>query len=314
MYCCSLTEAISAYGEYDFIVSVFGSNHDPKDIQQRPNQLVLIFDDIVDSSEKLILPSKQHVEDVLKFGQHLPKKDILIHCRAGVSRSPALAIALMSLELGTADVAACMQKITFSSPWILPNKRIIAIADDLLYRQGALLLSYDQWLRQLGYRNGRSTEQSVVKRHFTSNSISAEVTVPSNTNAEKIFAYLLDADNEVDWIGPLVSSKRLTSDPIGVGSVFEQTAQGSVGQVRVSWEWVTVDWPNLLHAESIGGDYKFAGGYRLRSIEGGTEITKYATFERTGMLRIVPKSLGNQFMKSAFNDWMIDLVRQFGAD
>lgn len=72
-----------------------------------------------------------------------PGSRILVHCHAGVSRSTAFALCLISHRFGAgreADAFEAFLRIV-NKPW--PNRRIVEILDHHLERRGALLQPLD---------------------------------------------------------------------------------------------------------------------------------------------------------------------------
>lgn len=62
---------------------------------------------------------------------------ILIHCWAGSSRSPAIALAVL-LQKFSEEEASLVQRISRRGPHIRPNELIVAITDDELPLGGRL--------------------------------------------------------------------------------------------------------------------------------------------------------------------------------
>jgi predicted protein tyrosine phosphatase len=107
--------------------------------------LMLDMDDIIEPQPDLALPSEKHITDLLDFvidwDQNAP---MLVHCFAGMSRSTACAfIALCALnERHTeARIARAMARL---SPTATPNRRLVALADDILGREGRMIAAVDQ--------------------------------------------------------------------------------------------------------------------------------------------------------------------------
>ena len=107
--------------------------------------LVLILSDVVAELEGHIPPAESHVEELLAFVRRWDQTaPLLIHCFAGVSRSPAAAfIAACALrpyqnEAGIADA------VRASSPTATPNPRLVAIADSMLGRDGRMVAAIEK--------------------------------------------------------------------------------------------------------------------------------------------------------------------------
>lgn len=64
---------------------------------------------------------------------------MVIHCRAGVSRSTAAALILACALYPARDPHEAAQTLRAASPIATPNPLMIALADDHLNRQGRLI-------------------------------------------------------------------------------------------------------------------------------------------------------------------------------
>ena len=62
---------------------------------------------------------------------------LLVHCYAGVSRSTAVALIAHTMKSG--DPQASARSLREAASWAVPNRRIVALADDELGLGGALL-------------------------------------------------------------------------------------------------------------------------------------------------------------------------------
>jgi predicted protein tyrosine phosphatase len=95
--------------------------------------------DIVDPLDGHILPAVDHVERLLAFVRAWDRESpLVIHCWAGISRSTAAAfIAACALrpERTEDDIARALRQ---ASPIATPNRRLVAVADNLLERRGRM--------------------------------------------------------------------------------------------------------------------------------------------------------------------------------
>ena len=103
-------------------------------------RLSLIFNDIIEPHDGLVMPQSFHVEQLLEFTSDWDKeKPLLIHCYAGVSRSTASAY-IVALALNpTLDETMLAQKLRELSPSATPNIQLISLADDMLGRDGRMV-------------------------------------------------------------------------------------------------------------------------------------------------------------------------------
>ncbi|XSG81044.1 MAG: tyrosine phosphatase family protein [Methyloligella sp. ZOD6] len=102
--------------------------------------LKLAMNDICEPSPGHVVPCQDHVEELISFAQNWDRQaPLLIHCWAGISRSTAAAfIVLCSLNPGACEfeIAKALRQ---ASPTAYPNRRLVALADALLERQGRMI-------------------------------------------------------------------------------------------------------------------------------------------------------------------------------
>ena len=111
-------------------------------------QLVLRFDDITadpveDYLQPLfdvcILPNESHVRAALTFARECDETSVLVHCHAGMSRSPAIALAILADWLDQGHEEEAVRQLLKIARLCTPNKLIVEIADRLLGRHGKLI-------------------------------------------------------------------------------------------------------------------------------------------------------------------------------
>jgi predicted protein tyrosine phosphatase len=95
-------------------------------------------------------PTRQIVEDILEFTKSTNQNsNILIHCHAGISRSPAITIAIL-LQSGLQINEAI--KFTHSiRPSMSPNAILIRFIDDIFYLRGQLCIAMHNWAHSDGH-------------------------------------------------------------------------------------------------------------------------------------------------------------------
>ncbi|MDP3633649.1 tyrosine phosphatase family protein, partial [Phenylobacterium sp.] len=103
------------------------------------NHLRLGVNDIAEPMEGMIPPDEQLVHDLLAFGSRW-KGDapMLIHCWAGISRSTASAFVLACERNPEADERVMALAMRRAAGHASPNRRIIALADDIMGRRGRM--------------------------------------------------------------------------------------------------------------------------------------------------------------------------------
>jgi predicted protein tyrosine phosphatase len=109
-------------------------------------RLELRFHDIIDETPGMVLPRREHVEQILAFGRDMlaepsGRANLLVHCHAGISRSTAsmLLILAQALPHVPAEVLAAEVLRIRDRAW--PNLHIIEMGDALLGRRGAVVVA-----------------------------------------------------------------------------------------------------------------------------------------------------------------------------
>jgi predicted protein tyrosine phosphatase len=138
----SLVEAVIAQRGPSHLITLLDPAYlidTPKGLEPA-RHLRLGVNDIVDAAEGRIAPDEALVTRIVEFGRGWDgSQPMLVHCWAGISRSTATAFVLAcerNPHTPEADIAAAMRT---ASRHAYPNRRIVALADDLLGRQGRMV-------------------------------------------------------------------------------------------------------------------------------------------------------------------------------
>jgi predicted protein tyrosine phosphatase len=96
--------------------------------------------DIVEPLEGHVLAGAEHMEQLLAFVRAWDRESpLVLHCWAGISRSTAgayIAACALAPERDEGSIAFALRK---ASPSATPNARFVALADDILSRQGRMI-------------------------------------------------------------------------------------------------------------------------------------------------------------------------------
>jgi predicted protein tyrosine phosphatase len=129
----------------------------PKSTQER---LLLAFHDLDDIEMNISKfrrydpPSPEHVERIVAFGRRMAPLDdwgLLAHCEAGISRSSAAAITALAFGL-----------VRRACPAMLPNRRILRLADEILDTGGVMHRMADNYRRKAFVRAGYEDPTNVL--------------------------------------------------------------------------------------------------------------------------------------------------------
>lgn len=104
--------------------------------------LRLIMNDIDHPAEGLVAPEAAHIHQLLDFlsgwDQETP---LLVHCHAGISRSPAAAFIAMCLLRPQTPEDELAQRLRAASAAAKPNRLLVRLADQVLGREGRMIVA-----------------------------------------------------------------------------------------------------------------------------------------------------------------------------
>ena len=107
--------------------------------------LIITIHDICEPAEGMICPSEEHVSAFLGFFERWDRRDpVVVHCYAGISRSTAAAFSAFCAVRPDLDEAEIALRLRQRSPEATPNARIVAVADEILGRQGRMLRAIER--------------------------------------------------------------------------------------------------------------------------------------------------------------------------
>jgi predicted protein tyrosine phosphatase len=104
------------------------------------HRLRLEISDIADHDEAGVLPALRDIQRLLAFSSTIATVGgtTLIHCQAGISRSTACAYSVLCQLMGPGAEDQALELVLRIRPSAFPNRRIVALSDELLGRHGTM--------------------------------------------------------------------------------------------------------------------------------------------------------------------------------
>ena len=133
------TRALSLVGDdLRFPLASFGAHH-----------LILRFHDLEAEAEGLIAPTEEQLRLALLHTRDLvPGERLLVHCHAGKSRSPAMALGIL-VQSGMSPAKA-LDYVRAVRPELIPNRLMVRQLDKILGVGGRLIQVVDAHYATLG--------------------------------------------------------------------------------------------------------------------------------------------------------------------
>lgn len=137
--------------EIEEVIAARGATHlltliDPSTVPETPRAILagrhlkLGVNDITEVVDGLVCPDETTVDAVLAFGRAWDgAQPLVIHCWAGISRSTAAAFTIACERNPHASEAAIAAELRRRAPWAYPNRRLVALADARLGREGRMV-------------------------------------------------------------------------------------------------------------------------------------------------------------------------------
>ena len=113
-----------------YVISILGSTDRlPWPLLEGPKVLRLCFDDTYLSTKYAVGPTPQQIRSLIDFAKEWGgRSSILIHCRAGASRSPSAAL-IAAAAIGRRDLFA---RLLDAKTYFRPNRRMLELAGKIL--------------------------------------------------------------------------------------------------------------------------------------------------------------------------------------
>ena len=149
------------------VLSILGPNSpDPPELAEfAPHRrLILRFHDVIEPRPDHIAPTRGDVERLLIFGREVsetPGAHLLVHCRAGVSRSTATAALILIQANPEWRARAALDAVAAIRPRAWPNLLILEFGDAVLGRNGEIAAAAGAIYRRVLARDPEFVDQMI---------------------------------------------------------------------------------------------------------------------------------------------------------
>jgi predicted protein tyrosine phosphatase len=130
--------------DFDAVIGMLDTTQQHSWFPDHPNRKMWFFSDVISGQDA---PTARQISEIInhfrKSGLHAPDKKTLIHCAAGISRSPAVAIGL-KID-GGMNAQNAFEDTFKQRPQMWPNELILKHFDDIFGADGELLEFDRKW-------------------------------------------------------------------------------------------------------------------------------------------------------------------------
>ena len=138
-----LVETVVAHGADDVVTLLSPGTEMPEHGAAR--HITLDISDISEPLDGHVLAGRAHVGELIAFIQAWPRTTpLVIHCWAGVSRSTAAAFVALCTLAPEIPEEKHADTLRAASPTATPNRRIVALADAFLGRDGRMIAAVER--------------------------------------------------------------------------------------------------------------------------------------------------------------------------
>lgn len=116
------------------IISIVDCGHPHPEFVDFNRRLQLRFDDIDTPHD--MGPKHTHVREIISFANAIDERPLIVHCKAGISRSSAAAFIVYAVKFGPAGIRDHFRPML---GLIFPNAEMLRLADGMLGNDGALI-------------------------------------------------------------------------------------------------------------------------------------------------------------------------------
>jgi predicted protein tyrosine phosphatase len=127
-------------------------------------RLILRFHDVIEPRSDQNAPTREDVERLLVFGREVSETadaHLLVHCRAGVSRSTAAAALILMQANPAWPASAALDAVAAIRPRAWPNLLILEFGDALLGRNGEIAAAAGAIYRRVLARDPEFVDQMI---------------------------------------------------------------------------------------------------------------------------------------------------------
>lgn len=126
------------------VLSIIDPDDEAPLVSASSHHIILRFHDVDCRGGSWQAPSHEMLSQIIAFARILTAKDrCLVHCHAGISRSPAAVLIMLAALTGSADEAVAELRAIEPSAAYDPNSLMIDLADHHLRLGGSLAAATD---------------------------------------------------------------------------------------------------------------------------------------------------------------------------
>ncbi|HEY7268756.1 MAG TPA: SRPBCC family protein [Dehalococcoidia bacterium] len=128
--------------------------------------------------------------------------------------------------------------------------------------------------------------------------IRIESSVEIEQPAEEVFDYISDLSNLREWQAGVIESRVVTPGPVGVGTIFEETAKVGFWKMLATCTVVEFARPRVMAFKATStGPIEYDGALRVEAGSAGTRLAITGNARLKGIWRLLEPLLGSDIRR-----------------
>lgn len=116
--------------------------------------------------------------------------------------------------------------------------------------------------------------------------VKVETSIVIKRPVEEVFEFMVNAENDLQWLAGTLESEQTSEGPVGVGTT-SRSVSTFLGKRLESSDEITEYEPNKkVASKSTSGTIPIEGSYTFESVEGGTKVVLRGQGDISGVFKL----------------------------
>lgn len=129
-----------------------------------------------------------------------------------------------------------------------------------------------------------------------------EQTITIDGPIDEVFAYLSDVERHPDWVGTVITTKKTSDGPMGLGATFLEEGKVLGKRAEITWEITAYEPPHTIQQRMQLGQAHAVLTATLEASNGGTKVTILQEGDTGGLFKLADPIVGRLLNKQLATD------------